>query len=72
MRIVWGLGMMWWMSAYWIALGAQSERTSCKGFRVRFVECDSDPSEDAWLPFAEANQLSATDEHDLDRPQTES
>ena len=36
--------------------------------RVRFVECDSDPSEDAWLPFAEANQLSAMDEY-LDLPQ---
>ena len=34
-------------------------------FRVRFVDCD--PSEDVWLPFAEANQLSAMDEY-LDLP----
>jgi hypothetical protein len=70
MRIVWGLGMMWWMSAYWIALGSRKEQAAV-GFRVRFVECDSDPSEDAWLPFAEANQLSAMGEY-LDLPQTES
>lgn len=49
-------------------MGSRNEQAAV-GFRVRFVHCD--PSEDVWLPFAEANQLSATDEH-LDLPQTES
>ncbi len=73
--------MMWWMSSHSISsrqlkvvhsLAIVDHRAVGKSksqwaFWVRFVDCD--PSEDVWLPFAEANlnQLSAMDEY-LDLP----